>query len=341
MTVAHRTKSTAGAIRAEAALRVLLPATASMTVISRHDSVVEVKVAGRRLRVVWAGEGWRRDIGPVIAKHDGRIDVVAARRMSPGGRVALKDAGIGWVDELGNAEVAIGSLLISRTGLAELSEPLLPKWTSAVVAVTEALLLETYATVSAIKQATGLSTGSCTNALRTLTELGYLESAAKRGRSSARNINDIDALLDAYTNAAPGLTPPLKVSIGVTWRDPIDGVRTSGMKWDELGIEWAATGTVAGALTAPLLTNVSSAVVYVEANTVASLNAAATSIGLKPLAGGRLTLRPFPTVTTSKLSEIIEDVKVAPWPRVYVDLRTTGVRGEEAADHLREVKRGR
>ena len=341
MTVAHRTKSTAGAGRAEAALRVLLPTTASMTVIGSYDSVVDVKVAGRRLRVVWAGEGWRRDVGPVIAKHDGRIDVVAARRMSPGGRVALKDAGIGWVDELGNADVAIGSLLISRTGMAEHNEPPTAKWTPAVVAVTEALLLGTSATVSAIQGATGLSTGSCTNALRTLTELGYLESDAKRGRGSARNLSNVDALLDAYTNAAPRLTPGLKVSVGATWRDTIEGVRTVGKKWDEVGIEWAVTGTVAGALTAPLLTNVSSAVVYVEANTVAALNAAATSIGLKPLAGGRLTLRPFPTITTSKLSEIIEDVKVAPWPRVYVDLRTTGVRGEEAADHLREVKRGR
>ena len=341
MTVAHRIKSNAGAGRAEAALRVLLPATASMTVVGAHDSLVDVKVAGRRLRVVWAGEGWRRDIDPVIEKHDSRIDVVAARRMSAGGRAALNEAGIGWVDELGNAEVAIGSLLISRTGLVEHNEPPIPKWTPAVVAVTEALLLGTSATVSAIQGATGLSTGSCTNALRTLTELGYLEAATKRGRGSARNINDVDALLDAYANAAPGLTAELEVNVGVTWRDTIEGVRTVGKKWDEVGIEWAATGTVAGALTAPLLTNVSSAVVYVNQNTVATLNAAATTIDLKPLDGGRLTLRPFPTVTTSKLSEIIEDVKVAPWPRVYVDLRTTGVRGEEAADHLREVKRGR
>ena len=184
MTVAHRTKSTAGASRAEAALRVLLPATASMTVVDTHDSVVDVKVAGRRLRVVWAGEGWRRDIDPVIAKHDGRIDVVAARRISPGGRTALNEAGIGWVDELGNAEVAIGSLLISRTGLVKNNEPPTAKWTPAVVAVTEALLLGTYPTVSATQSATGLSTGSCTNSLRALTELSYLESDAKRGRSS-------------------------------------------------------------------------------------------------------------------------------------------------------------
>lgn len=29
-----------------------------------------------------------------------------------------------------------------------------------------------------------------------------------------------------------------------------------------------------------------------------------------------------------------------PWPRVYVDLPAEGVRGEEAAEHLREVMHG-
>ena len=71
---------------------------------------------------------------------------------------------------------------------------------------------------------------------------------------------------------AAGLTPKLQVSIGVTWRNTIDGIRTVGEELDEVGIEWATTGIVADALTAPLLTNVSSAVVYVEANTMAALN---------------------------------------------------------------------
>lgn len=340
MSAAHRSK-TPSADRAEAALRVLLPATASMSVIRATDSVVEIKVAGRRLRLVWAGEGWRRDIDPIIAKGGGRIDVVAARRMSPGGRAMLDAAGIGWVDEFGNAEVSVGSLLISRTGQAEERQPPVPRWTPAVVAVTEALLVGTLATVSTVQRTTGLSTGSCTNALHVLTTLGYLESGAKRGRGSARSIRDVDVLVDAYAAAAPPLASELHVSIGVTWRDTIDGVRAVAKKWDDAGIEWAATGVVAAALIAPLLTNVSSAVVYVNAATIAALKAAATSVGLKPLDGGRLTVRPFPTATTSKLAETVEGVKVAPWPRVYVDLRSTGVRGEEAADHLREAHRGR
>ena len=35
-----------------------------------------------------------------------------------------------------------------------------------------------------------------------------------------------------------------------------------------------------------------------------------------------------------------EGIHVAPWPRVYADLRLVGVRGEEAAEHLRDRMRG-
>jgi len=30
-------------------------------------------------------------------------------------------------------------------------------------------------------------------------------------------------------------------------------------------------------------------------------------------------------------------MRTAPWPRVYADLRRAGVRGEDAAEHLRSI----
>jgi hypothetical protein len=76
-----------------------------------------------------------------------------------------------------------------------------------------------------------------------------------------------------------------------------------------------------------------------DAQTIAELQAVAERAGLRSIAGGRLTLLPLPTVTTSRLATELDGVRLAPWPRVYADLRTTGVRGEEAAEHLREVIR--
>lgn len=330
-----------GAGRAETALRSVLPASIHLVVLPSHRSMTSVKVAGRRLRLAWGGEGWRRDIETVIGDSREKPDIVAARRISPGARMALSAGGIGWVDELGNAEIAIGSILVSRTGSVDSPSPRDPRWTTSVVAVTEALLLETPATVSEMQQATRLSTGSCTNALRTLTNLGLLDSTASRGRGSARRIVDPDALLSAYAAAAPQLSPSERIAVGVTWRDAISGTRDLGRQFDELGIDWAATGAVAAALIAPLLTNVTTATLYVNDTTIPALAATAERVGLKPIDGGRLTLRPFPTTSVQHLSTIVDDIRVAPWPRVYVDVRGAGVRGEEAAEHLREVSHAR
>jgi hypothetical protein len=62
---------------------------------------------------------------------------------------------------------------------------------------------------------------------------------------------------------------------------------------------------------------------------------------IEPIEGGRLVLRPFPTATSRTQSTVEDGIRVAPWPRVFADVREVGVRGEEAAEHLREVTHGR
>jgi hypothetical protein len=59
--------------------------------------------------------------------------------------------------------------------------------------------------------------------------------------------------------------------------------------------------------------------------------------GLREIDGGRLALRPYPTPAGAALTELRPNgFRTMLWPRVYADLRTTGVRGEDAAEHLRE-----
>ena len=186
------------------------------------------------------------------------------------------------------------------------------------------------------ERASGLSAGSSTNALRTLTDLGLLHAPARRGRNSARQISDPDRLLDKYAAAVEAMRPLTALTVGVTWRDFVVGLNETGRGWNSAGISWAATGAVAASVIAPYIATVAAGEVYVDAMTVAGLEWVAARANLRPIEGGRLTLRPFPTITAKLMALEKGGIRVAPWPRVYADLRLVGVRGEEAAEHLRD-----
>ena len=151
----------------------------------------------------------------------------------------------------------------------------------------------------------------------------------------------MDGLLAAYASAAANEKPPASIVVGVTWRDPIRGVTELGDRWTHEGVEWAATGLVAAGVLAPLQTTIGSATTYVAGSSISDLIALAAKADLRPIEGGRLTLSAFPTSSTRRLARTIEGMRVAPWPRVYADLRVIGVRGEEAAEHLREIVNGK
>jgi hypothetical protein len=298
-----------------------------------------VTISGIVLRVRWVRNAWLGTIEKILARTD-PPDVLIANRVPPASRLALTDAGIGWVETSGAAEIAIDSLIVSRSAQKmRISDRPRSRWTPAVVGVAEAILAGVKPTVSATHEATSLSVGACIRALRMLTDIGLLEASASRGRHSGRRIVDIDTLLDEYVTAAHNLSPPLGLSVGVVWRDPIEGLIGIGRHWDAAGLAWAATGLAAAMVIAPLVTSVGSTEVYVDARGIAELVEAAREAGLSPIDGGRLRLASFPTATTRHMATMANDLRVAPWPRLVADLRKSGVRGEEAAEHLTKVVR--
>lgn len=190
----------------------------------------------------------------------------------------------------------------------------------------------------ACADATGLSVGAVTNSLAALVEFGLLESDQARGPRSGRRLDSRVALLAAYQAAVATTRPKASIAVGIApGVGVIAEVARVGTAWDNSNMAWAVTGAIAAAVTAPLLTQVSAGMVYVDAKNAFGLHQAAEVAGLRPIEGGRLTLASFPTVATNALASRLEDLRVAPWPRVYVDLVALGVRGEEAAEHLREV----
>ena len=329
--------------RAVQAVLDVLPRSAKVEVPKGYsaDSVADLVIGGQPVNIKWIGEGTLGRVRELFHRFDSPPDIVVARRLSPGARETLRAFGIGWVDETGAAEIVMGTLIVVRSGQSPVRFTERRHWTPSILSVTEALLVGTRPTVADTAAATGLSTGSCTAALRFLTDQDLLDADAPRGRHSARRLADPHRLLEDYAQAAEAQArKALTLSVGTAWRDPIGGLTEVGHRWDRAHVSWAASGLAAAAVIAPLVTHVASVEVYVDANTPVGLEAVAADAALRPIEGGRLSLSPFPTVTARRLASTANELRVAPWPRVFVDLRRAGVRGEEAAEHLREVMSG-
>lgn len=329
--------------RMVAAFDAVLPPSAIQEVEqSDSDGHVDavITVGPTRLTVEWIGRGSLRDVDRVLRMHP-RPDVIVATKLSLAARAAASAAGLGWVDETGAAELVTDGLVVSRSGDPRRSGPAPKRWTRSVLGVAEALLCGTTPTASATAEATGHSVSSTVHALATLTELGLLEASARRGRNSGRKVVDPDRLLDEYADAAARLRPALELRCGLLWREPFVALEAIGERWDRAGTAWATTGAMGASILAPFLTEVTNGEVYVDATTVPELLSVARIVELEPMEGGRLVLRPFPTATSRTRSTVEDGLRVAPWPRVFADVRQIGVRGEEAAEHLREVGHGR
>lgn len=327
--------------RLAAALRAVLPNSA-MLKVSVADQPFDgtIRLGSRRLAVRWIGRGGLREVRDVLRSRP-RPDVIVGSEISAAARAAASEADLGWVDETGAAEIVVGNIVVSRSGERR-RDSIRPKhWTPSVVGVAEAVLCGVTPTVSATAEATGHSMSSTAHALSTLTELGLLEAPASRGRNSGRRVIDADRLLDEYADAATRLRPKAELRCGVLWREPFAALEKIGDRWDRAGVPWAATGAMAASLLAPYMTEVTNGEVYVDATSGPELLTIARLADIEPMGGGRLVVRPFPTATSERLATETEGIRIVPWPRVFADMRQVGVRGEEAAEHLREVVRGR
>jgi hypothetical protein len=327
--------------RGYGALLAVLPRGARAEVTSQEGTDTCVIVAGQSLRLRWITAGWPRQAAEAL-QHDPRPDVIVAPRLSPGARTLIGQEEIGWIDESGAAQICAGSLLIRVDG--DPDQPVNERigWRPATLAVCEAILTGCPATVAAVAARTRVSMSTAATALKFLEGEGLLGSAAARGPASRRQALDQARLADAFAEAAAQLRPQAFIRIGVLWREPVAGVTEAGRAWDNERLDWAVTSALTAAVLAPTLTQVTPMEVYVSARSRAELRWAAGIAGLQEMEGGRLILRPFPTsVSPGMTTEIAPGLRSVSWPRAFADLRVAGVRGEDAAERLRdEMSRG-
>ena len=286
--------------------------------------------------VAWLSRGWPRQVRDLLDQPD-RPDLVVASELSPGARALLVDAGLSWVDGTGATRIAMPGIYIrvapdqpARTPKPDMG------WTAGVLAVCEGLLIGTGGTVDELVAATGLAPSTVASALRFLQDGQFLEAVAARGRNARRTVVDASHLLDAYAAAAARLRRDDSIRVGVLWRDPARGASDLGARLAANSVAWSVTGALAADALAPYLSEVAPWEIYLDAKSVPELRQVAREVGLSEAAGGRLLLRPFPTPARDALSTTVGGQRLAAWPRVFSDLRTIGVRGEEAAEHLRE-----
>lgn len=325
--------------RVVAVLRAVLPESVDVTAAAQDGRSVVLRIGSTHVRARWLARGWPRQVRATL-DADSSVDVLAAPTMSDGARAAAEAAGVGWIDETGAAGFAVGPVVVATSPRPSRERPRPSRsWTPATLGVVEALLTGTPATVAAVAQRTGLAEGTATNALAFLTNAGLLTADAARGPHSGRRVDDPAELLEAYAEAAATTRSTAVLRVGLLARDPVADVAAAGRRWEAAGRIWAATGALAAAVQAPYLTDVAPLEVYVAGRSSSDLRVAARTADLPEIEGGRLLLRLFPGPVTARLSgHEAQELRCVPWPRTYADLRVTGVRGEEAAEHLRDQR---
>jgi hypothetical protein len=317
----------------------LLPLGTRIKAAWMDDADVSVIVAGTPLRVRFAGRGDFRRVQLAI-KAPPRPDVIVASQLSVAAREAIAKAGINWADETGAARIEVGSIVVALSGQPIAARQSTPDWTPAVIGIAEAILAGTTPTAGAVAAATGHSLSTGVRVLGFLVKEGFLQAPIARGPQSGRRVVDFDRLLDKYSEAAHRNRPKFELRCGVLWREPMAEIEKIGQRWTSDRIPWAVTGSLSALVQAPYLTDTPTGAMYVDAASEIGMRHIARRAGLEVMEGGRMTLRPFPMRATKQLIRQIDGLWVTSWPRTYADLRYEGVRGEEAAEHFREVVHG-
>lgn len=300
------------------------------------DQTVRFTLNTNSIRATWIGDGRGLDLEGLLAADSG-IDLIVGDHLSRFTRERATEANVSWVDATGAADVRLPGVVVIKPDTPLSPAPTTPvaRWNQSTIGTAEAVLTGVTPTVTSVHEATGLSRGAVTNALRVLTDTGLLTATAARGRSSARSVPSLDALLDAYTVAINSKRVGRSLHVGLVG-DLMDGLARVGSRWDTAGIGWAATGAAAAHQLAPTLTDISTVTVYVRAANPAQLEGIADHGDVRAIKGGRLVLRPFPNPTVDRLAKRVAGIRVVSWPRAYVDVHQDGVRGPDAAAHLRE-----
>lgn len=316
----------------------------------------------------WIGEGFPRDVVDALNRRDwgslaeNQTLVLVARRMSIGARQRLRDQNISWADETGRAHVvARPNLYILRDaspgrGTGERARDDL-RWSESTGAVAETLLNGLGHTGSGspfspsvveppklpnsteLAENAGWSNAQVGKVLQQFDAVGWTaKTGAERGTTARRILVDAGGMLSGW--AAWHRTRRLpSTGAHALVRDPRELLESLAAAHRG---PWAVTGWVALEELAPYATSTLSVSCYLDASDYdEQLFDLMGELHLRPVTeGARITFLRAESHVIRQSTPSGKGYLVASAVRVYGDLLRQGVRGEAAADHLREVSLG-
>ena len=311
---------------------------------------VETQVGVGRLRPIWVSGGQRADVRRVLSGLSGQGEaepVLVAYQFAPGAERMLEETETSWVDARGRAEVRTSEhSYLSVTDLADAVQRRELRWSPSAMKTAEVLLQKTtqvggdsslvVPTTAELSRLTGTSSVQASRTLQEFDGAGYtVKRGASRGPSARREVVDRGALLSDWSRARLGIvTAEQQFATGT--RDPDEIWRafqtTAG------GVPTVQSGAAAANRIRPLLTNVGEVLAYVPEgefqNAIDRL--IATGVFTPVSEGGRLIVKEAPHYLFGHASEN----GLAPLPRIYRDTLAIPIRGEDAAEQLREATIG-
>ena len=329
--------------------------------VAPHGSALLVRHGGASslLRPVWAGEGYPADLEAVWDRvHDSTEPgqpVLVAREFSGTSRQRLRERGLSWLDDSAARVMTPHGLVVLVDGGPAVHAPRTSsvfRWAEASGAVAEHLLVACQGRSSDVGELVipavvdlaerlDVSGATISRALRGFDEKGWTaKRGAARGVGSRRVLVDPAGLLSSWA-AWHTRAPREVVSAHAVVRDPQAFTDELARSWR--GRWWALTGQLALEHRAPFATNPAVVDVYLETELLASpvrLQETLDLAGLRRVdAGARVRMIAAGPYLRRLTPGGVEPVEVSDI-RLYGDLLREGVRGEDAADHLRRHRIG-
>jgi hypothetical protein len=318
---------------------------------------------------LWVGEGFPRDVtdildvinrGQAAYLATSQTRVLVSRRMSTGARRLLDEENISWADETGRARItAPPAVYIFRDAPAglrsEISAANEPRWSESAGAVAETLLVNldrsnprsALTTNDGIEhdrlpgnaelaEETSWSVAQVSKVLQQFDTAGWTaKTGAERGTSAGRILADPGGMLSGWAgwHRSRRLQSAGAHAVVREPRELLDRIAWLGPG------QWAVTGWLALDEVAPFATATPNVGCYLDTQTFDErLYDIMGELKLRPVTqGARITfLRAEPQVLRQS-SIGPSGFRIVSPIRLYGDLLRQGVRGETAADHLREV----